>query len=46
MLLRKLLLNTVIVLLTGLVPVISMAGDFTYNTRTQAFIDETEIPVR
>ncbi|VAW81578.1 Membrane-bound lytic murein transglycosylase B [hydrothermal vent metagenome] len=40
MLLRKLLLNTLIVLLTGLVPVISMAGDFTYNTRTQAFIDD------
>ena len=40
MLLRKLLLNTVIVLLTGLAPAISMAGDFTYNTRTRSFIDD------
>ncbi len=37
---RKLLLNTMILLLGGLTPVISTAGDFTHNTRTQAFIDE------
>lgn len=40
MLLRKLLLNTLILLLAGLAPAISMAGDFTHNTRTRAFIDE------
>ncbi|TCK19238.1 membrane-bound lytic murein transglycosylase B [Thiogranum longum] len=38
--LRKLLLNTLIILLSGLAPVLSAAGDFTHNTRTQAFIDD------
>lgn len=38
--LRKLFLNTVIASLAGLAPVISIAGDFTHNTRTQAFIDK------
>jgi len=37
---RKLLLNALIVLLTGLMPVISSAGDFTHNAKTRSFIDD------
>ena len=37
---RKLFLNTVITCLAGLTPVISIAGDFTHNTRTKTFIEE------
>ena len=40
MLLRKLLLNILPLLLLSQAPVNSMAGDFTHNTRTRAFIDE------
>lgn len=38
--LRKLFLNIVIASLAGLAPVMSIAGDFTHNTQTQAFIDK------